>query len=122
MLRITSNAVGSFWLDEFRLQQTTVPDLIPPTVSITAPGSGAVVSNIVTVSASASDDVSVAGVQFTLDGVNLGPEVTAAPYAVMWQTATAVPGSHLLTAVARDASGNRTTAAAVPVTVWSTPE
>jgi len=67
--------------------------------------------------ANASDNVGVAGVQFLLDGVNVGAEVTAAPYSAPWDTATASRGSHALTAVARDAAGNRTTSASVSVTV-----
>src|SRR2546428_5010592 len=42
------------------------------------------------------------------------------PYAVSWNTTTATNGSHLLTAVARDAAGNRTTSAPVSVTVSNT--
>src|SRR6266404_1307660 len=48
-------------------------DTTPPTVALTAPANGATVSgSSVTVSASASDNVGVAGVQFKLDGSNLG--------------------------------------------------
>src|SRR6266404_5759003 len=93
------------------------PDTTPPTVSITSPTSGASVSGTVTMTASASDNVGVAGVQFLLDGVNLGAEATAAPYSAPWDTATASRGSHALTAVARDAAGNRATSAPVSVTV-----
>ena len=39
-------------------------DTTPPTASITAPANGATVSGTITVSANASDDVGVAGVQF----------------------------------------------------------
>ena len=46
------------------------------------------------------------GVQFKLDGANLGSEDTSAPYAVTWNTATAANGPHTLSAVARDAAGN----------------
>ena len=57
------------------------PDTTPPTVSVTAPAAGATVSGTnVTVSANASDNVGVAGVQFKLDGANLGAEDTSAPY------------------------------------------
>src|SRR5205814_1680242 len=42
-----------------------------------------------------------------------------APYSVSWNTTTASNGSHTLTAVARDAAGNRTTSAAVTVTVFN---
>jgi hypothetical protein len=93
------------------------PDTTPPTVSVTAPSAGATPSGIITVSASATDNVGVAGVQFRLDGVSLGAEDTAAPYAVAWDTTTTSNGTHTLTAVARDAAGNRTTSASVTITV-----
>lgn len=83
-------------------------DITAPTVSMTAPASGATVSgNAVTVSATASDDAYVVGVQFKLDGVNLGTEDTTSPYSITWDTTTASNASHALTAVARDAGGNR---------------
>jgi len=93
------------------------PDTTPPTVSVTSPPSGATVSGSISVTANASDNVGVVGVQFQLDGVNAGSEDTSAPYSVPWDTTSASNGSHTLTAVARDAAGNRTTSAPVTVTV-----
>ena len=52
-----------------------------------------------------------------LDGAALGAEDTSAPYSVSWNTSSAAPGSHQLTAIARDGSGNTTTSVAVSVTV-----
>src|SRR5881296_1671347 len=99
----------------------TALDTTPPAVSLTAPANGVTVSGTaVTVSASASDNVGVVGVQFKLDGVNLGAEDTVAPYSVSWNTTLAASGTHSLTAVARDAAGNTATAAAVGVTVDNT--
>ena len=92
-------------------------DTTPPTIAMTAPLAGATVTGKVTVSASATDNVGVAGVQFILDGVNLGVQVTTPPYAVTWDTTTAASGAHTLSAVARDASGNTGTSARVTVTV-----
>ena len=63
------------------------PDTTAPTVAITAPTG--TLSGIVTVSANASDNVGVAGVQFYLDGALLGTEDTTAPYSVSWNTTTA---------------------------------
>ena len=63
-----------------------MPTPLAPAVSLTAPASGATVSGTMTVTATASDNVGVAGVQFLLDGVNLGAEDTAAPYSVSWDT------------------------------------
>ena len=92
-------------------------DTTPPTIAMTGPLAGATVSGKVTVSASATDNVGVAGVQFMLDGVNLGVQVTTPPYAVTWDTTTAASGAHTLSAVARDTSGNTATSASVTVTV-----
>ena len=77
-------------------------------------------SGIVTVSANASDNVGVAGVQFYLDGALLGTEDTTAPYSVSWNTTTATNASHTLLARARDAAGNITNSAPLTVTVSNT--
>ena len=70
-------------------------DTTPPTVALTSPADAATITETVTLEASALDDVGVVGVQFTLDGVNLGAEHPAAPYASAWNSAT-VPASILL--------------------------
>jgi YVTN family beta-propeller protein len=73
----------------------------------------------VNLSANASDNVGVVGVQFKVDGANLGAEDTSSPYSVSWNTTTVANGSHTLTAVARDAASNTTTSS-VNVTVANT--
>ncbi|MBI2116976.1 MAG: hypothetical protein HYT85_18115 [candidate division NC10 bacterium] len=102
---------------DFTFTTLAASDTMPPSVSMTAPASGSTVTGTVTVAANATDNVGVAGVQFKLDGANLGAEVTTAPYGISWNTTTATNGSHTLTAVARDAAGNTTTSAGVSVTV-----
>jgi hypothetical protein len=86
-------------------------------VSMTAPASGASVSGTVSASASASDTSPILGVQFLLDGANLGVEVTSSPYVLAWNTTTATNGSHSLAARARDAAGNTADATSVNVTL-----
>jgi hypothetical protein len=92
-------------------------DTTPPTVSITAPTPNQTVSGVFNVTATASDNVAVANVQFKLDGSNLGSPVTSAPYQISWNTTSATNGAHSLTAVATDTSNNSATSTAVPVTV-----
>jgi hypothetical protein len=104
------------------LTTVTIPDTTPPTVSVTAPANGSTVTGTVAVSAAANDNVGVAGVQFLLDGNALGAEDTTAPYSVSWGTAAISNGPHTLTARARDAAGNNTTSAVVPVTVSNVPD
>ena len=55
--------------------------------------------------------------QFKLDNVNLGAEVTTGIRTLSWNTGTATNAPHVLTAVARDGAGNATTSAQVHVTV-----
>jgi hypothetical protein len=98
----------------------TTLENVPPTVSITSPAPAALVSGTVTIIASASDNVGVVGVQFMLDGAPLGAEATTSPYSLDWNTATTSSGAHTLTAVVRDAAGNRTTSTPVGVTVSNT--
>jgi hypothetical protein len=95
-------------------------DATPPAVAVIEPAGGTTLTGAVTVSATASDNVGVAGVQFQLDGVNIGPEITAAPFTTLWNAGGTASGSYALTAVARDAAGNTTTSTAVAVTLQGT--
>ena len=115
----TTSATATATFDAVSITSSTAPppDTTPPTVAITAPASGATISGTVSVTGSANDNVGVAGVQFELDGTTLGAEITTAPYTVAWNTAGATNGSHMLTAIARDAAGNMATSSGVAVTV-----
>ena len=93
------------------------PDSTAPTVTMTSPASGATVSGSVTLSANASDNVAVAGVQFKVNGVNVGSEDQSPPYSVAWSTTSGNSGPHDITATARDGAGNATTSTPVTVTV-----
>ena len=82
----------------------------PPSISFSLPASGATVSGTaVTVSATASDNIAVAGVRFMVDDYNIADEDISAPYSVSWSTQGIEDGSHTLTAVAYDTSGNTAT-------------
>jgi hypothetical protein len=95
---------------------TVTVDNLAPTVSITDPEDGKEVSGKMSVSATASDNVGVAGVQFYLDGDSLGSEVTSEPFSTDWDT-TSTKGEHTLVAIARDEAGNTTTSNNVTVKV-----
>jgi hypothetical protein len=91
-------------------------DTTPPTVSLTAPASGATVSGSILIAARASDDVGVTGVQLKLDGANLGNAFfTSPPYSGTLDTARIANGPHMFTATAWDAAGNQ--AAATPIII-----
>jgi hypothetical protein len=99
---------------------STAADTTPPTVSISAPADGASVSGTVSVTASARDDVSVASVQFQVDGANVGSLDTSSPYFYSWDTTKTNNGAHTLLAIAKDGAGNSATSASVMVTVNNT--
>ncbi len=93
-------------------------DTTLPSVALSAPANNSIVAGTaVTVSANASDNVGVGGVQFLVDGAPFGAEDTTSPYSIAWDTTTATSASHALSARARDLAGNTATAAALSVIV-----
>jgi hypothetical protein len=95
----------------------TIADVTPPTVSITAPTAGSKVTGTTTISATASDNVGVAHVDFYVDNILKGTS-TASPYSYAWSTSgLTVNSSHSLVAKAYDAAGNTASSTAVAVTI-----
>ena len=87
-----------------------VVDNIAPVVSITLPANGSTVSGTINITANATDNVGVASVAISVDGTQEGGLITTSPYSVSLNTATLSNGSHTITAVAKDAAGNSSTA------------
>jgi len=92
-------------------------DITPPTVAMQGPQDGSQASGIITLSALASDNVGVTGVQFLLDGDSVGTVDADAPYTVTLDTTRQANGTVALSAVATDAAGNETVSAPVTVTI-----
>ncbi len=113
------NAVGELTTDAYSLSENIVAptDTTAPSVTLTAPTAGSTVSNTVALTATATDNVAVTGVQFIIDGVNLGAELTTSPYTKTWDTKTVANGTHTVAVKARDAANNSTTTTPISVTV-----
>jgi len=94
-------------------------DITPPSISLTSPTTGTTLSDPVTLTATATDNIGVVGVQFQLNGTNLGVEKTTTPFSVSWDTTGVAPGQYTLTAIARDAAGNTTSSDPVQVALAS---
>ena len=89
-----------------------------PNVNITSPAANATVAANANVSANASDlSSAITGVQFLLDGNNLGARVTSPPYSLTWDTTTATAGVHTLSATVFDSAGFSAPSAPVSVSV-----
>src|SRR5262245_26918163 len=96
-------------------------DTIPPVVQLTSPVAGSTLADPVDISATASDDVGVARVQFLLGTTSLA-EIFAPPYTLTWNPWTVQTGNYVLKAVAYDAAGNAGHSNEALVTVFATPE
>lgn len=102
---------------QFTVSNVTSGDTTVPTVNLTSPAQGSTVSGTVNITANASDNVGVVGVQFLLDNQPLGAVDTSAPYTFSWNSLQVSNGTHTLSAVARDAAGNLGYATSVVVVV-----
>ena len=80
-------------------------DATPPTVAVTAPTADATVSGNVSVTASASDNVGLARVEFWVDGVQEAADASP-PYSYGWDTTQDAGGPHTILVKAVDTSNN----------------
>jgi hypothetical protein len=113
----TTNRTGMLMVTNQTVTITQLADTNPPSATLTAPANGSTVSNTITLSATASDNVGVAKVEFYRDGgVLLGTD-TVTPYVWSFDTTTTANGSHSFFAKAYDTAGNVKTSGTNSVTV-----
>jgi glucose/arabinose dehydrogenase len=83
-------------------------DTEPPTIRFVQPADSATGLGTLAVSVDATDNKGVAGVEFELDGKQVGPEDTAAPWGFSLPSVSPYTGGqHEVRARASDAAGNR---------------
>lgn len=93
------------------LNQGEETDLIPPEISFVLPADNSVLSGIVELEANVTDNSEVDGVEFVSQPIGrIGIENAVPPYIKSWDTTTLPDGLYTISAVARDAAGNRATA------------
>lgn len=94
----------------------------PPTVTITSPVEGAVVSGPVAITGTTSDDAGLPSVEVFVDGVPIGQPALAADgsWSQAWDSTQSADGPHTISAVATD-TANQTSNAARSVTVDNVP-
>ena len=81
-------------------------DTIPPVIALNSPSEGSTITGRSVVNGTASDNVAVFGVRFTLDKKDVAPEVVRPPYSATFDSTTFPNGHHTLNMLARDAAGN----------------
>ena len=99
-MRVYNQALSAWDVDAL------VADRSVPFATITSPvPGGSSLSGVVTISATATDNVGVASVQFQVDNIVIGTDTTA-PYTCNWDTTGYSNGAHVLSVIATDTAGN----------------
>lgn len=96
------------------------PTDMPPSVSITSPANGEVVSGTISLSTLASDDDGVTQVEFYANGISIGLgayDTISGLWQLDWDTALVEDGIYLLTAQATDTADNTSLSPSVSVSV-----
>jgi peptidoglycan hydrolase-like protein with peptidoglycan-binding domain len=94
-----------------------LPDTTPPTISVASPANNATISGTISVSGTASDNVSVSSVQISIDGGAYQSAQGTTNWTYSLNTAGLSNGSHTIVAKGTDPSGNVGTSGTVTVTV-----
>jgi hypothetical protein len=95
---------------------------VPPSVTLTRPTDGAIVSGTVSLWAEVDDDAPIARLQFYVDGLPVGPPLTTAPFAVTWDSSGSNPRlQHMITARATDLFGRSAASGMLSVQVDNGP-
>lgn len=122
--RVTDvNGVSAVSSTLVNVLNTSNPDTLAPTVTLTAPTQGQTLSGTISLTASATDNVAVSGVHFFYNAILIGTATTT-PYSVAWNTITNNTegnGTYQITARAYDSAGNVGTSAPVGITIANTP-
>jgi PKD repeat protein len=116
----TNSRTGTMTIAGQTFTVTQLGDTTPPTVTLTTSASG-IVSNVITLSATATDDVAVVKVEFYRESSVLLGTVTAPPYSLNFDTTSVGDGPHCFTAKAYDPAGNVGSSAAACVSVDNNP-
>ncbi len=82
------------------------PDVTPPEVMISSPTDGSIVSGLVPLSATASDDRALVSLSIAVDGSTQCSTTTDTVVSCNWDADSADAGTHSITATAEDGSGN----------------
>lgn len=111
--KVTQNDGKMLWSAPLWVTQSTAQvDTTPPTATAAESGT----AGTITLSATASDNVGVARVDFVVDGVVKGSD-TSSPYSMTLDSTTLSNGSHSLVARAYDAAGNSGASSAVSFSI-----
>jgi len=103
-----------FWLG---CEELIEEDTTPPTVTITSPIDGTIVSDSVEITCMSTDDEKVDKVELWVDGVSTGIIDETEPYSLKWVTTEIEHGTYTIIVRAYDSNGNTTDSNPIILTV-----
>jgi hypothetical protein len=103
-----------FWLG---CEELIEEDTTPPTVTITSPIDGTIVSDSVEITCMSTDDEKVDKVELWVDGVSTGIIDETEPYSLKWVTTEIEHGTYTIIVRAYDSNGNTTDSNPIQLTV-----
>ena len=112
---ITGSGGGKTHSTTLTLTVVAPTDITPPITSITFPAAGASISGMISVTATASDNVAVSKLELYIDGVLKACSMDSNSLTYSWDSTKVINGSHTLSSKAYDAAGNVGTSSTVTI-------
>jgi len=91
-------------------------DSVPPSIAITGPAENATVSNVISITGTAGDNLGLSEVSLWVDGLYLGVAAGTTSWTFSWDTSMVANGPHTLTARVEDLSGNTAEVSRIVIT------
>ena len=98
-------------------EEAEEPDTTPPTITITSPQDGFIVSDSVVITCMSTDNEGVAKVELWVNGVSIGVADSTEPYSLKWITSGIEHGNYTIVVRAYDLSGNAIDSSPIILTV-----
>lgn len=102
-----------------KIYRSTTPINDPPTITISAPSSGAELTGTTSLQVNIESLIDVESVEYYADNIYIGT-ATSAPFSIEWNTNNVSTGSYMITARLKDADGTLMSSSPVPVSVVRT--
>lgn len=112
---LSRTEAGEYWYKNNKWYDYNPDDTESPVVAWNEPSANSMLSNVVTLSVIASDNVGISKIEFYLDGTKLIATAENGATSISWDSANAANGTHSFKAIAYDAVGNHAETASVTI-------
>lgn len=110
-----SFSVSDGTLSDIKTVKITVIIREDSSIVIISPQDGQTLTGLIILEAQLTEGVSASGIQFQLDGVSIGSEITASPYKMNYNTTQKPNGNHKIRAILRKTDGTMSYSSSINV-------